>query len=118
MIASYAEEQFSIMFWFCTSAKELDEKKREDYPDSGSNGSCRGRTSLWSTDDRTNICIYASSPAVLAHECVHAANFILDLVGQQPDIDNDEFYCYLVGHIFRQYCKHVRPTWNKETWKI
>lgn len=35
----------------------------------------------------------------LAHECVHAANFTLQLRGVKADFDNDEPLAYLVGNL-------------------
>lgn len=40
--------------------------------------------------------------STLAHECVHAANWVLRDRGVQPDFDNDEPQCYLVGNLVRQ----------------
>jgi len=38
----------------------------------------------------------------LAHECVHAAWRVLELVGVKSDVDNQEPLAYLTGWIARQ----------------
>ena len=37
--------------------------------------------------------------SVIAHEAVHAANFILDGMGMEGDFNNDEVQAYMVQHI-------------------
>lgn len=118
MIILWVNEQFNIEFWFSDNLKEHEAKVREDDPDYEVVLS-RGLTTTWWDDKRKikKIGIYASSTATLAHECVHAANRICCQIDQQPDPDNDEFFCYLVEDIFRQYCKRIKPNWNKEAWR-
>ena len=38
----------------------------------------------------------------LAHECVHAANFVLSRVGVKADFDNDEPQAYYIGLIMQK----------------
>lgn len=37
--------------------------------------------------------------STIAHEAVHAGNYIFDAMGAKADFDNDEFLAYLVQHI-------------------
>lgn len=37
--------------------------------------------------------------SVIAHEAVHAANFIMDGMGMVADFNNDELQAYMVQHI-------------------
>lgn len=37
--------------------------------------------------------------SVIAHEAVHAANFIMDAMGMIADFNNDELQAYIVQHI-------------------
>ena len=48
-----------------------------------------------------NIFLLPSSvePYTIAHECVHMAWSILDLVGVKVEADNNEALAYLVGHL-------------------
>lgn len=41
--------------------------------------------------------------SVIAHEAVHAANFIMDGMGMQADYDNDELQAYIVQHICEKH---------------
>jgi hypothetical protein len=41
--------------------------------------------------------------SVIAHEAVHAANYILDGMGMQADFDNDEVQAYIVQHICERH---------------
>lgn len=118
MIRLWVNEQYNVHFWFNDNLKEHEAKVREDDPDYEVCLS-RGLTTTW-WDDKNKIkklAIYASSTATLAHECVHAANAICRQIEARPDPDNDEFFCYLVEDIFRQYCKRIKPNWNKEAWR-
>lgn len=40
-----------------------------------------------------------NSPGEIAHEALHATNAIMDRMGQEPDLDNDEFQAYLLTYI-------------------
>lgn len=120
MIRLWFNEQFNVHFWFTDSLKEMEVKVCEDYHDYEVHGA-NGKMISWVVGEkqhqRKNIAILAISPATLAHECVHATHEICDWTGQKPDIENDEFFCYLVENIFRQYCKRIKPNWNKEAWR-
>lgn len=39
---------------------------------------------------------------VIAHECLHAANFLLNFVGVVPSFENDEAQAYLLGELVRK----------------
>lgn len=41
-------------------------------------------------------------PSVLVHECVHISNMIFQIVGYEPDRNNDEAQAYLVEYIFEK----------------
>lgn len=43
-----------------------------------------------------------SHPSTIAHESVHVANYLYDIVGAEVDIRNDEPYAYLIGWIVEQ----------------
>lgn len=49
----------------------------------------------------------------IAHEAVHAADFIFDYIGSEHDIRNDESYAYLVGYIAK-CCAIARDNEVKE----
>lgn len=38
----------------------------------------------------------------VAHECMHAVNFVMRGIGQLPDRDNDEAECHLMGHLVEE----------------
>lgn len=39
------------------------------------------------------------SPGVIAHECTHAVHGLMHMIGQEPDLMNDEFQAYLLGYM-------------------
>lgn len=41
--------------------------------------------------------------SVIAHEAVHAANFIMDGMGMMADFNNDELQAYIVQHICQKH---------------
>lgn len=55
------------------------------------------------------ILIHSKSCAmsVIAHEAIHAANFILGSIGHKADFDNDEIQAYLVQHILEPIEKKI-----------
>lgn len=44
----------------------------------------------------------------VAHECLHAANYIIDLCGMQVDACNDELQAYLMGWLVAQWYQMVK----------
>lgn len=46
--------------------------------------------------------------STVAHECLHAANYIIDLCGMQVDACNDELQAYLMGWLVEQWDQMVR----------
>lgn len=47
------------------------------------------------------------TPGCVAHESIHAANYIFSIIGAEVDIYNDETYCYLVEWIVNQVDKFL-----------
>ncbi len=47
-------------------------------------------------------------PAAIAHECVHAAHFIMYTRDIKPDIDNDEAFAYLVEYLYELVYKFMK----------
>lgn len=43
--------------------------------------------------------IYALTTPIITHESIHATNYIYDIIGAEPDSDNDEPYAYLCEYI-------------------
>lgn len=65
---------------------------------------------IWVSDD-------SRSPyADLAHECVHAANFVLNQAGVLPDFNNDEAHAYYVRMLMNEVLdgKEIKQTKNKK----
>ena len=49
---------------------------------------------------------------VLAHECVHAKNYVFSAAGIKPDVDNDEPEAYLVGWFMNKTVKELNKYKN------
>lgn len=47
------------------------------------------------------------TPGVIAHECKHFVNYIMDYHGAELSTRNDEFECYLLGHVVDEVHKHI-----------
>lgn len=47
----------------------------------------------------TLIFLGDKSPSTVAHECLHAVHALMDSIGQDPDVVNDEFQAYLLGYL-------------------
>lgn len=47
------------------------------------------------------------SPSIIAHESLHITNNIFRSISAQPDLDNDEPQCYLLGWIVEQCHKFL-----------
>lgn len=72
-------------------------------------------------DKRKAMCVYLIfgpkfkfgdrklTPGLIAHESLHAANFILDYVGVKADYDNDEPQAYLLEWIVNQSTEFLKP---------
>lgn len=67
-----------------------------------------GHTSWVSDSKGSRVCIWIKKKGgvqfheILAHEAVHAANFVLGPRGAKLDFENDEMQAYLVGAIVRK----------------
>lgn len=60
----------------------------------------KGRITIIWIKDRTDF-------PVLAHECIHAANFTLDVIGHIYDYENDEVMAYLTTWIIKKAMKKI-----------
>lgn len=47
------------------------------------------------------------TPGVIAHECLHAVGWIMDMKGCRHDIENDEPYAYLLEWMVNQVHKFL-----------
>jgi len=48
------------------------------------------------------------TPGIVAHEANHAVNYIMKDIMQRPDLENDEFECYLLGWLVDELHKHLK----------
>lgn len=66
-------------------------------------------TSGKNNTNKTRVClaVFDGLHSTLAHEAVHAANFILDRASVKTTYDNDEMLAYLVGFIVDQCAPHL-----------
>ena len=53
------------------------------------------------------------SAGTIAHECYHAANYIYRLIGANADLENDEPFAYLLGHLVEECTTIVYSQINK-----
>ena len=60
------------------------------------------------------IAVFNGEPGCLAHEAVHAANYMLDRAGVKMSYENDEAQAYLVGHIVDQCMPALVQTWKRK----
>jgi hypothetical protein len=67
-----------------------------------------GMTVLKDGDVYVFIFSHEGDEATVAHECLHAANYIIDLCGMQADACNDELQAYLMGWLVEQWYQMVR----------
>lgn len=72
-------------------------------------GGFLGKTIIFEDDRRRAVVIWTEMdksnekfPYIIAHECVHAAGYILSRAGVRADFDNDEAMAYLVGTLVRK----------------
>lgn len=61
-----------------------------------------GKVFIWLKDNKFE------NLGALCHECVHAANFILNDRGIKQDTNNDEALTYLAQWVFEKCLKHMR----------
>lgn len=68
---------------------------------------CFGRAGAFvEVEGDLNIWSYEKSNSPdIAHECLHATNFILSKIGQKADFENDEVQTYLFQEIFEEALK-------------
>ena len=52
--------------------------------------------------------VTSNSLPLIVHECVHAAIFLLDLVGISVSPEEQEPVAYLTEYIFKSYCKKFK----------
>lgn len=95
--------------FFCTDKVDsLVKRIQKDVEDYSPTRKCFGRCVMWQNDEQTNIGIFAKKLPALAHECVHAANEVFDLIGQKPDLVNDECHAYLVEWFVREFIDNIK----------
>lgn len=64
-----------------------------------------GCTSLWVEERHIFVGVFNDNSGTIAHECVHAAVYILDDAGIPIYGNNHEALTYLVGHLVREFYK-------------
>lgn len=95
--------------FFCTDkVKALVKRVQKDVPDYENDRACFGRCVMWQNGDNRNIGIFAKTWPALCHESVHAANEVFDMIGQKPDLINDECHAYLVEWFFKEFLDNVK----------
>ncbi len=91
------------LFFIGWSRKEFDNyllKKLGAKPDLGI---CYGACMNYEYDEGNLIIIWTFDKKrvdITTHECVHAANYTLDLIGHHPSQKNDEVQAYLTQELF------------------
>lgn len=73
-----------------------------------------GLTMLGTNVQSVYIAVFNGEPGVLAHEAVHAANYMLDRAGVKSNYENDEAQAYLVGHIVDQCMPALIAVWKNK----
>jgi hypothetical protein len=71
-----------------------------------------GLTMLGVDVQHVYIAVFNREPGTLAHEAVHAANYMLERAGVKMSYENDEAQAYLVGHIVDQCMPALVATWK------
>lgn len=51
--------------------------------------------------------LFDKNPGTLAHELYHACMYILDYVGVEVHVGNDEAGAYLMGYLYEKAAEHV-----------
>ena len=79
----------------------LQEGSSRHYPEQG-----MGVVIPYERDGRSKLIlmgVFNKEPATLAHECVHAAYFVLDHAGIKHDVDNHEVLAYMVSDMMERF---------------
>lgn len=103
----YFNETFRMNCYFCVgwSKKQIQRYMKDSWKYTSSSWGA-GKT-LWCVcDNGADVVIVWTAPkepiSSLVHECVHAANIVLEARGQPIDQKSDEVQAYLVEEIFRK----------------
>lgn len=73
-----------------------------------------GLTMLGVDAQHIYLAVFNGEPGTLAHEAVHAANYMLDRAGVKMSYENDEAQAYLVGYIVDQCMPALVATWKNK----
>lgn len=89
-----------------------------DRTDGGNSGTCwtildKADKEHYVLDFRKRLRKDSESINLISHEVNHAVNSILDKVDIHYNVDNDEPYCYLMGHLMEKVFKGLFET-NKK----
>jgi len=111
----YYDDVMDVQFHFSVKMNEIAKWYNDTHDDSSVRlGASRGVTITWCDETGLHVGIEADTPCTLVHECIHAKNTIMERRGQRPDVLNDEWEAYYTSYIFRQFCRAVKPSWNRE----
>lgn len=77
---------------------------------------------VYAHEDVDGICIWLgdkTTPSVIAHECLHATNIVLQYRGCKPaSEDDDEHYCHYMQWVFEQvyyfWCESKKKSSNEK----
>lgn len=105
--AFYYCDLVKMNFYFCIGWKPNDFAKyaRQKFNHDPQMNLAAGKTLLWESGTTRIVTIWVdkkSNIESLVHECVHAANMALDVIGHKADFENDEIQAYLVGLLFKK----------------
>lgn len=115
-IVSEFLELYNFRLFFCTTDEQVVNLVRKDCPGYESiMENPHGKSVAWSDGKQNKVCIFADSPATLAHECFHATMQIFDRIGETPNNQHDEPAAYLIGYLFKRYVRALHP--DSEKWR-
>lgn len=104
----YYLEVFETHYYFCLGWKLPQFKKwflnhfGKEISMQGHDEICEGMTESVETDASIVVWTRDHDEDTLLHECIHAANLTLDLIGHKSDFSNDEVPTYMAAFIFKK----------------
>jgi hypothetical protein len=102
--------------------KEFTDSDSEDLSFNGNNKACTYQTvSTVASTGKYQICTIlflpsdrgGDKPAIVAHEAVHAAYYLISYAGIKIDVDNHEILARLVEYIFESAMKVIKDGYSK-----
>lgn len=70
--------------------------------------------STYNTGSHVVIYLTSKTHGTVAHECLHAANYISQNIGHKADEDNDEVIAYILGYLVEVIHRELKIKCRKE----